>query len=333
MDIVSALFSGILQVMIFLAPALIGFAATVILLKFLPFGKLLLGADRGRKFAVGSEVNIGKPTGVGFYFALVIAVTAVAFLYNELPVLFFMILSVIAMITGFLDDRAKNPWNEYVKGALDFVIALIGALIAVIYLPNEIIIGLTGTVVSIPAPLYYILAVLLICVSINATNATDGVDGLSGTLTVMTFLAFMFMSVINGTSTHASITICQAVVGSVCAYLIFNYNPSKMLMGDAGSRSLGLLIAVYAMYVRMPVAYLIICLPFLIDGGLSIMKITIGRLTRKKVIILKNTLTPIHDHLKKRMGFSVKKTMFTIVIAGLIVDALYIGITIFIHRM
>ena len=47
------------------------FAITMILLRFLPGEKILLGHDRGRKFAQGAEVNIGKPTGVGFYFILV----------------------------------------------------------------------------------------------------------------------------------------------------------------------------------------------------------------------------------------------------------------------
>ena len=86
------------------------------------------------------------------------------------------------------------------------------------------------------------------------------------------------------------------------------------------------------MYLGLPLAYLIICLPFLIDGGLSILKITIGRLTKKKVIILKNTLTPIHDHLKKRKGLSVPMTMTVICLAGLIIDIIYLGITLFLHR-
>ena len=64
--------NGFLTLLINISPCLIAFAATFILLMFLPFGKALLGADRGRKFAVGSEVNVGKPTGVGFYFVILV---------------------------------------------------------------------------------------------------------------------------------------------------------------------------------------------------------------------------------------------------------------------
>ncbi|MBR2522891.1 MAG: phospho-N-acetylmuramoyl-pentapeptide-transferase [Clostridiales bacterium] len=313
-------------------PAVICFAATALILFFLPFGKKLLGADRGRKFAVGSEVNVGKPTGVGFYFVLVIAIVSCIFAYKNVSIILTMGLMVLAMISGFLDDRAKNPWNEYVKGALDFCLALAGAAIATIFFPTEIVIGLNGATIQIHPVLYFILAVILIIVSINATNATDGVDGLSGTLTILTFFAFNFLSQINQTNSPESLMICEVIVGTIFAYLLFNFYPSKMLMGDAGSRALGLLIAMYAMYVRLPLAYLVFGLPFMIDGGLSILKITIGRLTKKKVIILKNTLTPIHDHLKKRKGLSVPMTMAVICLAGLIIDIIYLGITLFLHR-
>ena len=321
-----------LTLLLNIVPALAGFLLTVITLKFLPLGKKLLGCDRGRKFAVGSEVNIGKPTGVGFYFAIIIAVVTIAFRYSDIAVVLTMILMLIAMVTGFLDDRAKTPWNEYVKGALDFCVALAGAFIATKFMSCEVIIGFNGQTITLNPIVYFILAVVLIGVSINATNATDGVDGLSGTLTVITFLAFNLLSVINGSNNDSSIVICEVMIGTLFGYLLYNYYPSKMLMGDAGSRSIGLLIAMYAMYVKLPLAYLVFGLPFLIDGGLSILKITIGRLTKKKIIILKNTLTPIHDHLKKRKGFSVPKTMVVICLFGLIVDLIYLTVAFFIHR-
>ena len=313
-----------------ISPCLIAFAATFILLLFLPFGKALLGADRGRKFAIGSEVNIGKPTGVGFYFVIVFAVVVSAFCFKDKAVLCSMALVIIAMITGFLDDRAKTPWNEYVKGGLDFLVALAGAYIATFMMSGEVIIGLTGQTIAIPKVLYFILAVILIGVSINSTNATDGVDGLSGSLTIITILAFHTLSIVNSTSTTEGLFICEALLGVLCAYLIFNTYPSKMLMGDAGSRALGLLIALYAMYVKLPLAYIIFGLPFIIDGGLSILKITIGRLTKRKIIIMKWLTTPVHDHLKKNKGFSVPKTMLTIFFFGLAIDVIYIVISILI---
>lgn len=304
--------------------SVLSFILTFLCMKYLPLGEKLLGHDRGRLYAPGSEVNIGKPTGVGFYFVLVTVIISLIFTFSGSSYLFIMILVLLSMLFGFLDDRSKNPWGEYIKGALDFLIAGIGAAVFTLFYGTDVIIGLTGTPVHIPLWLFFFLAVTLIIVSVNATNATDGVDGLSGTLTILTLCTFMTAAAINGTLTYHGLVRGLVMIFALIAYLIFNFNPSKVLMGDAGSRALGFFIAFYAMYVKIPFAYLIICLPFLIDGGLSILKITIGRLTKKKIIILKNITTPIHDHLKKRKGFSVKKTWAVIVSCAAVLDIIYI---------
>jgi phospho-N-acetylmuramoyl-pentapeptide-transferase len=229
------------------------------------------------------------------------------------------------MVTGWLDDRSKNPWNEYVKGALDVVVSLIGAFICVHFFGTRVYIAITGAYFDIHPVLFYFLAVILFIVSINATNATDGIDGLSGSLSVVavftTFLmGFMAASVFDSNS----ILVTAIFVPCLLAYLLFNFNPSKMLMGDAGSRSLGFFIAFFAIYCRIPFIYFIIGLPFLCDGGISILKITVGRLTKKKIILFKSITTPLHDELRKNRKFSVKKVWFTLVIASALVDVIYV---------
>ena len=313
------------------AACAISFIAVFLCMRFLPFGEKLLGHDRGRLYAAGSEVNIGKPTGVGIYFISVTVIISVIFTFSGSSFLFLMLLVWLSMLFGFLDDRSDEPWGEYIKGALDFIIAGIGAAVFVLFYGTEVVIGLTGQPLGISTPLYFCLAVMLIVVAVNATNATDGVDGLSGTLCILSITTFIIVAVINGTLTEHGLTRGLILIFALLAYLIFNFNPSKVLMGDAGSRALGFFIAIYSMYLKIPFAYLIICLPFLFDGGLSILKITIGRLTRKKVIILKNVTTPIHDHLKKRKGLSVKKTWAVIVSAALVIDILYIVLALILH--
>ena len=302
----------------------LGFILTFLCMKFLPLGGKLLGHDRGRLYAPGSEVNIGKPTGVGIYFVIIFVLVSLIFGFTGAGLIYAMIFVLFSMLFGYLDDRARNPWGEYIKGGLDFIVAAAGAVFYVISFDTDVTIGITGYSFEISAPIYMLLAILLITTSINATNATDGVDGLSGTVTVLTLTAFMLTSAINGTLDIYKAVPGLAMISCLLAYLIFNFNPSKVLMGDAGSRAIGYFIAFYAMYLKLPFAYLILGLPFLLDGGLSIVKITIGRLTHKKIIILKDLTTPVHDHLKKRMGFSVKKTWATISLAALAVDVIYL---------
>ena len=317
------------------------FAITLILLKFLPGEKIILGHDRGRKYAQGSEVNIGKPTGVGFYFILVFLLVSSIFCFLISPItsdkgflesgnvvtgLGFGLLAVLAeMVTGWLDDRSKNAWNEYIKGALDFVVSLIAGFIVVHFFGTRVYLAITGTYFDIHPVLFYILAVLLFVVSINATNATDGIDGLSGSLSVIAVITTFIMGFLaKSLFDDNALLLVVFFVPALIAYLIFNFNPSKMLMGDAGSRSLGFFIAFFLIYCRIPLLYFIIGLPFLCDGGISIVKITVGRLTKKKIILFKNITTPLHDELRKNRKFSVKKVWFTLVIAATVIDLLYI---------
>ena len=317
------------------------FAITLILLKFLPGEKIILGHDRGRKYAQGSEVNIGKPTGVGFYFILVFLLVSSIFCFLISPVtsdkgffesgnvvtgLGFGLLAVLAeMVTGWLDDRSKNAWNEYIKGALDFVVSLIAGFIVVHFFGTRVYLAITGTYFDIHPILFYILAVLLFVVSINATNATDGIDGLSGSLSVIAVITTFIMGFLaKSLFDDNALLLVVFFVPALIAYLIFNFNPSKMLMGDAGSRSLGFFIAFFLIYCRIPLLYFIVGLPFLCDGGISIVKITVGRLTKKKIILFKNITTPLHDELRKNRKFSVKKVWFTLVIAATVINLLYI---------
>jgi phospho-N-acetylmuramoyl-pentapeptide-transferase len=318
-----------------------GFAITLILLHFLPGEKILLGHDRGRKFAQGAEVNIGKPTGVGFYFILVflIVTSVICFIVeplssgkglfesgNAVSGLGFGLLAILAeMVTGWLDDRSKKPWNEYIKGGLDVVVSLIAAFICVHFFGTRVYIAITGTYFDIHPVLFYILTVILFIVSINATNATDGIDGLSGTLSLLAVFTTFLMGFMAGSLVDAnSILVTIVFVPAILAYLIYNFNPSKMLMGDAGSRGLGFFIAFFLIYCRIPLLYFIVGLPFLCDGGISIVKITVGRLTKKKVILFKNITTPLHDELRKNRKFSVKRVWLVLVLAAGMIDFLYV---------
>ena len=317
------------------------FVITMVLLKFLPGEKVLLGHDRGRKFAQGSEVNIGKPTGVGFYFMLVFLVlsTVLCFFFNPVTsdkgilesgnvvsgLGLGLLATLAAMVTGWLDDRSKNAWNEYLKGALDFIVSLIGAFICVYFFGTKVYIAFTGTSFDLHPAVYYVLAVILFVVSINATNATDGIDGLSGTLSILAVLMTFLMGFMSLSLTDSnSVILLTVFIPSVMAYLLYNFNPSKMLMGDAGSRGLGFFIAFFLIYCRIPLLYFIVGLPFLCDGGISIVKITVGRLTKKKIILFKNITTPLHDELRKNRKFSVKKVWLTLVLAAAVIDLVYV---------
>ncbi|MCR4688617.1 MAG: hypothetical protein K5745_03595 [Saccharofermentans sp.] len=307
--------------------ALISFLLTYLFMAKRPLENSLIGHDRGRKFAEGAQVNVGKPTGVGVYFITVftiISLIAVDICYSDIGVITGILMVFVAMITGLLDDRSKKAWNEYIKGGLDFGVAILAALAATFCLfDGEVVISLTGYHLAMNKIVFFILAVILFIVSINATNATDGIDGLSATLSIFTIIALTIAAYFNGTLQYDGLLIGCFLIMCLLAYLKFNFFPSKVLMGDAGSRGLGVFIAFYAIYLNIPFAYLIVGLPFLLDGGISVLKITVGRLTKKKIILFKNILTPFHEELKKKRGMKVPQVYKTITIPSAVLDTVY----------
>ena len=108
---------------------------------------------------------------------------------------------------------------------------------------------------EISSYVYVILGVILIWASINVTNCADGVDGLCTSMSLVTLTSIflmMFLQNVGTQYTEPMTLIVWMALFMLIGYLWFNCSPSSMLMGDAGSRALGLLIALAFMISGMP---------------------------------------------------------------------------------
>lgn len=83
-----------------------------------------------------------------------------------------------------------------------------------------------------------LLSVATIVVIINAFNLIDGVDGLAGTLAIVSTSFFAIYFAVNGDFAYACMA--TSMVGAIAAFLIFNYSPARIFMGDTGSLLVGL---------------------------------------------------------------------------------------------
>lgn len=279
--------------------------------------KQFLPKDAGREYAHDGKLSAGKPRGAGFIFILVFLASALLFVEIDMEIIIYFILLFAAMMTGFLDDASKAPWGEYKKGLLDMIIAVIVAYTYLRYNDNTINISLMHMQVTIPTVLFGILIVILIWTSINVTNCSDGVDGLSGTLTIITLITIYIINRVLGTGSQTSYMI---LLFSVCilGYLWYNATPSKLLMGDAGSRAMGLFIGVMILKTESPLLYIPAAIVLILDGGLGLIKVALLRFC--KIHILKNTRTPLHDHVRKVRGWSNTQTVFRFAIIQIVVS-------------
>lgn len=271
--------------------------------------------DHGRAFAVNGELSKGKARGSGLIFVLCIALVTLAVIPFRVEYLIYTVLLIASMLSGYFDDAADTAWNEYKKGLIDFVIAVVAGVTYLNF--NGTGVQLLNWAFRIPYPVYLLLIVVLIWASINVVNCTDGVDGLSASLAVLSIGTFL-LAYWEELGEYATAGVI--FIGALLAYLWSNAKPSTLLMGDAGSRAMGFFLAILALKSNHPFAFLLAALVFVVDGSLGILKISFKRFLH--ISILKKTLTPLHDHVRKRMGWSDEQVVARWLILQAVASAL-----------
>ena len=305
-----------------LLTSLIGliFAFLITIILLVKYGSYLPG-DLGRDFAHEGKLSAGKPRGAGFIFIIAFLISSILFIKLSREIIIYLIYITAAMITGFLDDCSKKPWGEFRKGFLDFIIAFMVSVTYLSFNSSTIRIELINLKININPVLFVVLAIILIWTSINVTNCTDGVDGLSGILSIITLITIVIIYSIKGLNPEF---ISVILIFSMCilGYLWFNVTPSIMIMGDAGSRALGVLISIAILKTGSPFLYIPVALIIILDGGLGLVKIFMLRFL--KIRVLKNVRTPLHDHIRMAWGWSSAQVVYRLAIIQCIISVVVI---------
>ena len=90
------------------------------------------------------------------------------------------------------------------------------------------------------------------------------------------------------------------------------------MMGDAGSRAIGLFIAIAIMKTGSPFLYVLVAFVLMVDGGIGLVKVALLRFL--KIKILTKVRTPLHDHVRKVWGWSNTQTVFRFAIIQIILS-------------
>ena len=104
-----------------------------------------------------------------------------------------------------------------------------------------------------------------------------------------------------------------SMIGSLAGYLWHNAYPSSLLMGDAGSRALGLLIGILVINTGNPFIVLTVATVMLINGGTGLIKVALLRFFN--VGIFRKVRFPLHDHFRVVSGWSNTQVLvrFTVI--------------------
>ncbi|MBR1724501.1 MAG: phospho-N-acetylmuramoyl-pentapeptide-transferase [Ruminococcus sp.] len=288
---------------------LMGFLSLKYFMKLLP-------KDHGREDAVNGELSRGKPRGAGIIMISVFVLCCALFVPFSIEMVVNMVLIFAAMLTGYFDDAADVSWGELKKGLLDLVITV--GLTVNFMLCNSTDIVIFGHDVHIPVALYAVLCLALIWVSINVTNCCDGVDGMCASLSIVTLALFLLCALPNEMS---SMTIIMIFV--LASYLWFNCSPSRLLMGDAGSRAIGVFLALAALHSGDPFRFLPFACMIIIDGGIGLVKLSFRRFL-KLTNFMDKIRTPLHDHWRKNLGVGDTQVVVRFAIIQLAVGAVFL---------
>lgn len=291
---------------------LTGAAAFILTLLGICLFSRYLPKDQGRKFAVNGALSQGKPRGAGLILLLVYIIAGILFIPLSPEYIIYLAALFLEMLSGYLDDASEKPWGELKKGIIDLAVSVGVSVTVYLYHGSEVVLPLLHMSFVIPAPVYVLLGIVLIWASINVTNCADGVDGLCASLSIVT-LGTVFCLLMTQALTGMGYMVWMMIF-VLLAYLWFNCAPSRLLMGDAGSRSIGLLIAIAFMVSGQPFLYLPAALLLLLDGGLGLLKLTVLRVLKIKGF-MQNIRTPLHDHARKNHGWSDTQvvTRFTLI--------------------
>jgi phospho-N-acetylmuramoyl-pentapeptide-transferase len=335
------------------------FTAAILTWLLLPRLWNRLPRDRGKALLkdLGGMKSEGKPTGAGLWVSLVALPVILVFA----PLKFWDLMAVFAlygaMLFGYLDDRAAVPWGELKKGLLDLVVS---AVIAVcIFQGHHEVVGGSDVMIAwlpfVKGPtflpgsdvgvwlvnewIYVPVAAFVLWFTMNATNCSDGVDGLAGTLTLIALamlavvlyvvvgyrpVAHYFLIPVYAEAARWAIVV-MIVAGAFGGYLWYNAEPSKILMGDAGSRYLGILVATASLMTGNPLIVLALAPIVLVNGGGGLGKLVLLRVAKKvgfdigEDSLIKKIRFPLHDHCKKNLKWSNAQVLMRFVLLQLVV--------------
>lgn len=304
--------------LVLLVPMLCSFLIAFFSMKFF---KRILPKDQGRAFAVNGALSEGKPRGAGIIFVTSFTLCTALFYPLDIENIIYLVLVYAAMLSGYFDDASETPWGNLKKGLIDLVISLGIAFTYYFYNGSQVKLYITDSTFTIPAPLFIILAGVLVWTAINVTNCTDGVDGLCGSLVMTVLLPLAFMVTKSGA---ADMLLPMIMFVTLAAYLWFNCSPSQMLMGDAGSRALGVFLAVMFLKTAAPFAFIPMAIVIILDGGLGLLKLSFRRFLKIKNF-MEGIRTPLHDHVRKNKGWSDTQVVIRFTILQIIVNLCFMA--------
>ena len=310
----------------------IGFILVVLAMpKVIPFlHKMKFGQVEREEGLESHKSKNGTPTMGGIVFVIAAILGAFIVNFNNLldPEL---ILATIVLVgysaIGFVDDaliivkHSNKGLPPLAKLLAQIALAIICYFFAMNFIPDF------TSVITIPlldinidmGYLYPALILVMFAGESNGVNLSDGLDGLATGLSMVAIAPFIIFSIMTKDYTLASYA--TAMVGALLGFMMFNYHPAKIFMGDVGSLGLGGFLAILAILTKQELLLILVGGVFLMET-LSVIIQVVSFKTRGKRVF---KMAPIHHHFEM-LGWSEQQVPISFWFIGFICGILSIVI-------
>ena len=267
----------------------------------------------------------GTPTMGGIMFIIGIAAAVGITGWREIAAgdfsaLFVLAFALVFGVIGFIDDHAKLKKHENtgLTAPQKFLLQLAAAIAFIALLratghlaanpenPQQVLlyIPFLHQELALPWIVYTVFAAFVMVGCVNAVNITDGVDGLAAGVTMPVALFYAAVCAIWGKIALG--TFAAALLGALGGFLIYNFHPAKVFMGDTGSLFLGGAVCGMAFALDMPLILILVGIIYIAETASDIIQVTYFKLTHGKRIF---RMAPLHHHLEMG-GWSEQKLFF-----------------------
>ena len=239
-------------------------------------------------------------------------------LSNVTGLLLVYVYALLNGLIGIIDDRTKfkkgqnQGLTSLQKYALQLLVACVFLVVGIL---THVIPGAANDIVRIPfvgevallknvvvRVIYYIFCLLLLTGMVNAVNLTDGIDGLSSSVTLTAGLfyaaaaAILFIRNMGNDGASATLLLAAATVGSCGGFLVYNFYPAKVFMGDTGSLFLGGMVVGLAFLIGNPLVVIFCGIIYIVETLSVILQVGYFKLTHGKRLF---KMSPIHHHFEQ----------------------------------
>ena len=248
----------------------------------------------------------GTPTMGGVMFIAAMAVALLVAGWQELGQgnrnhWYVFVFALVFGVIGFIDDfqKLRHHANEGLTAPQKFLLQLAAAIAFTVlmrgegYLTPNLFIPFVNLTIPLPWVVYMVFAAFVMVGTVNAVNLTDGVDGLATGVTIPVMICYVAVSAWYGRTDL--VIVSAALAGGLSAFLIYNFHPAKVFMGDTGSLFLGGAVCGLAFALDLPLMIPIVGLIYVLEVLSDIIQVVYFKKTGGKRFF---RMAPLHHHLE-----------------------------------